>query len=113
VLKAAFIGAAVIFALIAIPVVHFLTAIPSPFIGGYMAGARAGVRGGQAFTMGLLLALLLVGPIAGVMALMSLLWGIGLTFALGLAGAFAGYVFLAGSVGAALGGEHVRKQASP
>ncbi|MEK9659653.1 MAG: hypothetical protein VW450_06905 [Chloroflexota bacterium] len=111
-LKAAFIGAAVIFALIAIPVVHFLTAIPSPFIGGYMAGARAGVRGGQAFTMGMLLAALLVGPVIGVMALSSLLLGFSVTFALGLAGAFAAYIFLAGSVGAAIGGEHVRKQAA-
>ena len=110
--KAALFGAVVVFALIALPVVHFITAIPSPFIGGYLAGARAGVQGAQAFTVGLLMAALLVGPIIGVFALSSLLIGFGLSFALAAGGVFAGYVFLAGSVGAAIGGEHVRKQAS-
>jgi hypothetical protein len=112
VLKAALFGAAVIFGLIALPVVHFITAIPSPFIGGYLAGARASVEGGQAFTVGLLMALLLVGPIIGVFAITSLLIGFGITFALVAGGAFACYVFLAGSVGAAVGGAQVRKQAS-
>ena len=51
-LRGALVGAAVTLALIAVPVVHFVTAIPSPFIGGYFAGVRTGASAGQAFVLG-------------------------------------------------------------
>ena len=58
-LKASLAGAAVTFALIAVPVLHWLTFLPAPFIGGYIgiSSARNGPRSplAKAITFGFLL----------------------------------------------------------
>ena len=112
-LKACLFGAAVTFALVATPVVHFITGIPSAFIGGYLAGSRAEATPGQAVLIGVVMAVMLVGPVFGAFLLSSLLiWHMGTTFLVGLTGAIAGWVVLCGSLGAVIGGNSVRKQSA-
>jgi hypothetical protein len=108
--KACLVGAAVTLALIAVPVVHFITGLPSAFIGGYMAGSRAAATPGTAVLIGCLMASLLVAPVAGVFFLMSLFWGFGATAVVIGTGAFAVWIVLLGTLGALLGGASVRKQ---
>jgi hypothetical protein len=108
--KACLVGAAVTLALIAVPVVHFLTALPSAFIGGYLAGSRAAATPGNAFVIGCVMAAMLVLPVAGVLFLMSLFWGFGATAVLVGTGGFAVWIVLLGTLGALIGGNSVRKQ---
>jgi hypothetical protein len=109
-LKACLVGAAVTLGLIAVPVVHFITGLPSAFIGGYLAGSRAAATPLQAFMIGCFMAGLLVLPVAGVLFLMSLFWGFGVgAVAVGTA-AFAVWIVLLGTLGALIGGASVRKQ---
>jgi len=111
-LKACLVGAAVTLALIAIPVVHFITGLPSAFIGGYLAGSRAGATPGTALLIGLFMAALLGAPVAGVLFLMSLFWGGGAILVLVGTGAFAVWIVLLGTLGALIGGNSVRKQSA-
>ena len=110
-LKACLIGAAVTFGLVAIPVVHFITGLPSAFIGGYLAGSKAEATPGTAVLIGCVMAVILVAPVAGVFFLMSLFWGFGATAIAVLTGAFAAWIVLLGTLGALIGGTSVRKQA--
>ncbi len=109
-LKACLFGAAVTFGLVAIPVVHFITGLPSAFIGGYLAGSKAEATPGTAVLIGCLMAVILVAPVAGVFFLMSLFWGFGATAIAVLTGAFAAWIVLLGTLGALIGGTSVRKQ---
>lgn len=109
-LKACLVGAAVTLALIAVPVVHFITGLPSAFIGGYLAGSRAAATPGTALLIGLFMAALLIAPVAGVLFLMSLFWGFGAIAVLVGTGAFAVWIVLLGTLGALIGGNSVRKQ---
>jgi hypothetical protein len=109
-LKACLIGAAVTFALIAVPVVHFITAIPSAFIGGYLAGSKAEATAGQAFLIAVVMAALLVGPIFGAFMVSELLFGLGIGFVAAVTGLLSFWVILTGSLGAVIGGHSVRKQ---
>ena len=111
-LKACLLGAAVTFGLIAVPIVHFITGLPSAFIGGYLAGSKAGATPGMAVLIGCAMAGILVAPVAGVFFLMSLFWGFGAGFVAGLTGAFAAWIVLLGTLGALIGGTSARKQAS-
>jgi hypothetical protein len=95
-LKACLVGAAVTLALIAIPVVHFITGLPP----------------GTALLIGLFMAALLVAPVAGVLFLMSLFWGGGAILVLVGTGAFAVWIVLLGTLGALIGGNSVRKQSA-
>jgi len=109
-LKACLVGAAVTLALIAIPVVHFITGLPSAFIGGYMAGSRAEATASTAVLIGCLMAVLLVAPVAGVFFLMSFFWGFGPSVIAMATAMFAAWIALLGTLGALLGGASVRKQ---
>ncbi|MDA1035454.1 MAG: hypothetical protein O3B65_01070 [Chloroflexi bacterium] len=111
-LKACLLGAAVTFGLIAIPLVHFITGLPSAFIGGYLAGSKAEATAGSAVMIGCVMAAMLVAPVAGVFFLMSLFFGFGATAVAGFTGAFTGWIVLLGTLGALIGGNSVRKQAS-
>lgn len=108
--KAAMVGAAVVAACVIVPVVHFITALPAPFIGGYIAGARTAVTPGQAILLGLLISLIAVAPLAAALAIMVALVGFSVSFVL-IVGAF--YLFYSvalGSLGAVAGGASARKQ---
>jgi len=109
-LKACLIGAVVTFGLVAIPVVHFVTGLPSAFIGGYFAGSKAEATPMAAVLIGFVMAVILVGPVAGVFFLMSLLWGFGVGAVVILTGAFASWIILVGTLGALIGGASARKQ---
>ena len=103
--RACLLGAAVTFALIAVPVVHWITFWFAPFIGGYFAGSRTHASGGRVFLVGLVMGLLLLAPVAGVVALASLMFfDLPLAWLAIAAGAMTLYVAAAGSLGAALGG---------
>lgn len=112
-LKACLIGAAVTLALIAVPVVHFITGLPSAFIGGYLAGSRAAATPGKAILIGSVMASVLVAPVGGVLFLMSLLYNFrfGASWVLIFIGFFAFWILLLGSLGAVIGGTSVRNQA--
>lgn len=110
-LKACLIGAAITFALIAVPVIHFITALPSAFIGGYIAGSKAEATPGQAVLLAVLMAVILVGPIFGAFFLSDmLLLDLGVGFVAGVTGFLAGWIVLLGTLGAVIGGNSVRKQ---
>ena len=112
-LRACLVGAAVTFALIAVPVVHWFTFWFAPFIGGYFAGSRTEAAGGRVFLVGLILGLMMLGPVAGVVALASLMFlDLPLTWLAVAAGVLSLYVAALGSLGAALGGSSARSHAS-
>ena len=112
-LRACLVGAAVTFALIAVPVVHWVTFWFAPFIGGYFAGSRTQAAGGRVFLVGLVMGLLLLVPVAGVVGLASLMFfDLPVSWLAVVAGVLTLYVAAAGSLGAALGGSSARGQAS-
>lgn len=110
--KAALVGAAITLGCILIPIVHFVTAVPSPLIGGYVAGARSACTQGQALLVGLLMAALLLLPAAiGALGLVRFA-GFSSNFVLVLGGVLVLWVFAGGAVGAALGGASARRSAA-
>ncbi len=110
--RAALVGAAVTLGCIVVPIVHFLTAIPSPFIGGYMAGARCACTQGQAAVIGLLMAMLLLLP-AGIAVMgVALFAALSPSFVLVVVGVAVLWIFAGGTVGAALGGASARRSAT-
>jgi hypothetical protein len=109
-IKACLVGAAVTFGLVAIPIVHFVTGLPSAFIGGYLAGSKAEATPGIAILIGCLMAAILVAPVGGVFFLMSLFWGFGTSTVAIFTGAFAAWIVLLGTLGALVGGNTVHKQ---
>ena len=110
--RAALVGAAITLGCIVVPIVHFLTAIPSPFIGGYMAGARSGCTQGQAVVIGLLMAVLLLLPAAIAVIGIALFASLSPTFVLVVGGVAVLWIFAGGTVGAALGGASARCSAT-
>ena len=112
-LRACLVGAAVTFALIAVPVVHWITFWFAPFVGGYFAGSRTQAAGGRVFLVGLVMGLLLLVPVVGVVALASLMFlHLPLSWLAVLAGVLTLYVAALGSLGAVVGGSSARGQAS-
>lgn len=110
-LKGALIGFGVTIALILIPIVHFVTALPSPFIGGFIGGSRAQAEAHEALVIGLLMALMAMAPVllvSGLLVLFDIASGGG--FILVIAGVAAIYVGLLGSLGALIGGRVARRQ---
>ena len=110
--RAALVGAAITLGCIVVPIVHFLTAIPSPFIGGYMAGARSACTQGQAVLIGLLMAGLLLLPAAIAVMGIALFASLSLSFVLVVVGVAVLWIFAGGTVGAALGGASARRSAT-
>lgn len=109
--RTALVGAAITLGCILVPIVHFVTAIPSPLIGGYMAGARSACSQGQAVLIGLLMAVLLLLPAAIAGMGIALFAGLSLSFVLVVVGVAVLWVFAGGTVGAALGGASARRSA--
>ena len=110
-LRASLVGAAVTFALIAVPVLHWLTFLPAPFIGGYFVGARTGAVGRGPFVVGPFMAVLLIVPVTGILSVTSVLF-LDLTggqIAIG-SGMYAVYVAALATLGAAVGGASSRRQ---
>ena len=110
--RAALVGAAVTLGCIVVPIVHFLTAIPSPFIGGYMAGARSACTQGQAVVVGLLMAVLLLLPAAIAVMGIALFASLSPSFVLVVVGTAVLWIFAGGTIGAALGGASARRSAT-
>lgn len=110
IIKACLVGAAVTFALVAIPLVHYVTGLPSAFIGGYFAGSKAEATPGMAVLIGTVMAVILVAPVAGIFSLMSLFFGFGVTTVAVLTAAFGGWIVLLGTLGALIGGTSARKR---
>ncbi|MCY4583731.1 MAG: hypothetical protein OXE50_13200 [Chloroflexi bacterium] len=109
--RAALVGAAVTLGCIIVPIVHFVTAIPSPLIGGYMAGARSACTQGQAVLIGLLMAVFLTIPAAVAVLGVALFADLSLSFVATFTAGVVFWVFAGGTVGAALGGASARRSA--
>ena len=112
--RACLVGAAVTFAMIALPVVHWITFWFAPFIGGYFAGSRTQAAGGRVFLVGLGIAILLLVPVTGVVTVASLLFlDLPVSWILILGGVLSLYVAGLGRLGAVVGGSSARRHASP
>lgn len=109
--RAALVGAAVTLGCILVPIVHFVTAVPSPLIGGYMAGARSACTQGQAVLIGLLMAILLLLPAVIAVMGVALFAELPANFVLVVTGGAVSWIFAGGTVGAALGGASARRSA--
>ena len=109
-LKACLLGSMVTFGFVAIPIVHFITGLPSAFIGGYFAGSKLSASPGSAVLVGCVMASILVGPVGGVFFIMSLVWGVGAGALIAFTGGFAVWIALTATLGALLGGASARKQ---
>lgn len=108
------VGAVVTLALIALPVVHWVTFIPAPFIGGYFAGTRTRVTDGRVFLVGLVMGLLLLVPVVGILSLTSLMFLHLTVRSMAIAaGVYVLYVAALGSLGAVVGGASARRHAPP
>ena len=107
--KPALVGASVTAVCILIPVVHFITAIPSAFIGGYMAGARSSCTPRQAPAIATLMALMLVVPTIVVGSSLALVFRWPITWILSLGLGVVAWFALAGTLGAIAGGASSRR----
>ena len=111
-LRGALVGIGVTWLLILIPIVHFVTALPSPFIGGFVGGSRARALPHQAWGIGLLMGLFIALPMAGAISSIFLLFvldGTGTLVFVSVIGALTFiYVGTLGSLGAMLGGRMAR-----
>jgi len=111
-LRAALVGASVTIACILVPVVHFLTAIPSPFIGGYVAGARAACTPTVALKVALLMGAMLIGPSLGAVLAVSIFTDLSIGLVLSLGTGLVIWFVLGGALGAMLGGAATRRHAA-
>ncbi len=111
-LRAALAGFGITLLLLLIPIVHFVTAVPSPFIGGFIGGSRAQAQPGQAVGIGLLMGLFMAAPVLVVGAVVGLIVGgsDAMALILGIAGLVVIYVSVLGSLGALWGGHIARRQ---
>ena len=111
-LRAALVGAAVTLACIITPVVHFITFIPSAFIGGYIAGARLECTSNQAVALGFLMSAVVIVPVFAIALSIALLGWASLSLAIALSALLVMWVAVGGVLGATLGGASVRRQAA-
>lgn len=110
--RAALVGMAVTLACILVPVVHFVTALPAAFIGGYVAGARTSCTPGRAAALALLITAFLAGPVLGAALAASLLLGRPAAGVLTVGAVIVGWFAVSGALGALLGGASSRSQAA-
>ena len=108
--KAATIGSVVTIACVLVPLVHFITAIPGAFIGGYIAGLRIVCPANKSFFLGSLMALQLVVPIFICTLIVAMLFEYSLTFAVYTSLVFVVWFGLSGTLGVYLGGATARKK---
>ena len=88
-----------------IPIVHFFTILPSPFIGGYIGGSKVQATPNAAMTIGVLMAAV---PLATLLALGATL-GYTFLYAIGIVAAL--YVAGLGALGALIAGNSARSKA--
>ena len=114
-LKGLLVGFAITFGLSIVPIIHFITIWPAPFIGGFVAGARAEANVGKAFGLGAALGLLMAAPAIGIVWTINLFFSFvdGAGLILGVAGVIAAYIALLGSLGAMIGGQMALRQHQP
>lgn len=111
-LKAAIIGSVIAIACVLVPLLHFLTAIPGAFIGGYVAGLRISCPANKSFLLGSLMALLLVVPIFLCTLVVSIVFEYSMKFAVYTSLVFVVWFGLSGTLGVFLGGATARKKIS-
>lgn len=109
-LRAALVGASVTIACVLIPVVHFLTAVPSPLIGGYIAGARVACTPAAAVKIAVLMGSMLIIPVFGIVLSASLFTELPMIWGLALGTGLVMWFVLGGALGAMLGGAATRRQ---
>ena len=98
------------------PILHFLTGPLGPLVGGFFGGSRSAASLQQAVGIGILMALFMAAPIAGLVAFGTLVTSL-LPPAVGDALALVGVIIVVytgamGAIGAALGGLLARRQPS-
>lgn len=99
-----------------IPILHFVTIWPGPFIGGYIGGSKIAASTGQALKLGCFMSLLMIGPLYlvlfGIHKWGNNLFGDGgaliLLIGAGVLGLYVGFL---GALGAMVGGNAARKNA--
>ena len=110
--KGALIGFGITLGLAAIPLVHFVTIWPAPFVGGFIGGSKAEADTAQALGIGLLMAAFMAVPLVGIIWSVNLFFhlfsGAGLVTA--MVGVLTAYVALLGTLGALVGGSVTRRQ---
>ena len=109
-IRAGLMGFGVTLGLILIPLVHFVTALPSPFIGGFIAGAKIQATMQQAVALGLLITALMMLPFVttSIAVILITSWSVGavsLLFAVAVP-----YVLALVVLGAIIGGNSARKK---
>ena len=113
-LKAVLVGFGITVACAAIPLVHFVTIWPGPFIGGFVAGSRVKATAQQGLAIGLFMALLMVGPLYLILTVVDSIFKLfgdgGLGFVLIAGGLLGIYVGALGSLGAMVGGAAAQRQ---
>ena len=98
------------------PILHFLTGPLGPLVGGFFGGSRAAASLRQAAGIGILMALFMAAPIAGLVAFGTVVTSF-IPQAVGDALALVGVIIVVytgamGTIGAALGGLLARRQPS-
>ena len=113
-LKAVLIGFGITVACAAVPILHFVTIWPGPFIGGFVAGSRMKATPRQGLAIGVFMAVLMVAPIylilLGVDALFDLFGEGGPGLLLAGGGLIGLYVGMLGALGAVMGGGAAQRQ---
>lgn len=114
VVKSSLFGFLIALAMLAPPIIHFLTGPLGPLVGGFFAGTRAKVTVGKSPIIGMMMALFMVAPITVLVTFSSVtenflpknfqnilvILGLGIVF----------YTFIMGTAGAALGGALIRRK---
>ncbi len=105
-LQGGIIGAGVMIGLLLIPIVHFFTALPSPFIGGFIGGSKTAAGPQEAFGVGAVMAV----AAFGVVAIAAFALDAALLYAVAaLVGLYVGGL---GALGALLGGRSAREKSA-
>ena len=108
--RAAVLGSVITFACVLVPIIHFITAVPGAFIGGYIAGLRISCPASKSFFLGSLIALLLVAPILVCTLVVAIIFSYPLTFGIYISIVFIVWFGLSGTLGAYFGGVTARKK---
>ena len=115
-LRGALVGFSVALLMLLPPILHFLTGPLGPLVGGFFGGSRAAASPRQAVGIGILMALFMAAPIAGLMAFGTLVTSLlprAVSDAMTLGSVIiVVYTGVLGAIGAALGGLLARRQPS-
>ena len=103
-LKHALMGFGISLACLLPPIVHFASGPLGPFIGGWFAGSKHQATAGQAIVIGMLMGLIMVLPLAVVLAVYNLLFSLENDLLVIVGVVMLGYTTVLGTVGAIVGG---------